>query len=235
MTFKAVLFDFNGVIINDEPIHRELVEEIIISENLRPSESEYKELCLGRSDRACLQSILSNRGRVVSEDYLTKLIANKSQAYQAKIAQLDTLPIYPELKDFLTQITTRGLVAAIVSGALRQEIELVLDREGIANYFSAIVAGDEINASKPEPDGYLLAIERLNRNNPNLYLTAKDCLAIEDTPAGIKAAKQAGMQVVGIANTYPMHMLQRQANWTVDYLSEIELERVDKIFSQVSY
>ena len=87
--------------------------------------------------------------------------------------------------------------------------------------------------SKPKPDGYLLALNLLSQQNPSLLLQPSDCLVIEDTPAGIEAAKRAQMQVVGIANTYPLHMLQRQSNWTIDYLSELELDRVEKVFSMV--
>lgn len=234
MTLKAILFDFNGVIINDESIHEELISEILVSENLCPEKSEYKELCLGRSDRACLQDILARRGRVVTNDYLTKLVEAKTKAYQHKLGQLETLPIYPGIKMFLDLIKTKELIIGLVSGALRGEIELVLAKAGIAEYFSVIVAGDDLETSKPEPDGYLLAVTRLNQSSKNLNLNPAECLAIEDTPTGIEAAKQAGMQVVGIANTYPLHMLQRQADWTVDYLKEIDLDRVKKVLTQTT-
>ena len=232
MILKAILFDFNGVIINDESIHEELIDEILLGENLLPEASEYKELCLGKSDRACLKDILFRRGRVVTDDYLTKLIATKAQAYQQKLEQLDDLPIYPEIKAFLDLIKTQELVIGLVSGALHQEIEMILQKANLADYFSVIVAGDDLEASKPQPDGYLMAIDQLNQSLPNLNLHPSECLAIEDTPAGIEAAKQAGIQVVGIANTYPMHMLQRQADWTVDHVNEIEIDRVKQVLTQ---
>jgi HAD superfamily hydrolase (TIGR01509 family) len=232
MTLKAVLFDFNGVIINDESIHQELIAEIILSENLRPDDSEYRQFCLGRSDRACLRDILSRRARVVSEADLTKLVKAKTEAYQQKLAQIEVLPIYEDVRDFLAQLQQQQLSIGLVTGALRSEVELVLRRADLTQYFSVIVTGDDLSLSKPEPDGYLLAVERLNQQNLDLRLKPSECLAIEDTPAGIKAAKRAGMQVVGIAHTYPLHMLQRQANWSVDYFSEIELERVEQVLSQ---
>ncbi len=231
MTLKAILFDFNGVIINDESIHEELIDEILLGENLRPEALEYKESCLGKSDRACLKDILFRRGRVVTDDYLTKLIEAKTQAYQQKLEQLETLPIYPGIEAFLDLIKTQELAIGLVSGALRGEIELVLQKASLADYFSVIVAGDDLEASKPEPDGYLLAVDKFNQSLPNLNLNPSACLAIEDTPAGIEAAKKAGMQVVGIANTYPLHMLQRQADWTVDYFNEIELDRVKQVLT----
>ena len=109
---------------------------------------------------------------------------------------------------------------------------MVLNRARVAQHIDAIVTGDDLSASKPETDGYRLAVERLNQLYPSLNLQASECLALEDTPGGIQAAKRAGMQVVGVANTYPFHMLQRQANWTVDYLFDLELERVQEIYSQ---
>lgn len=232
MTLKAVLFDFNGVIINDEAIHEQLIEEILIEENLRPSPQEYREVCLGRSDRVCLSDLLKRRGRFVTEDYLNKLIVRKAQAYQRQLETLEKLPIYPGLEDLIFKIRAAQLPMGVVSGALRVEVELVLNRAQIAQHFTVIVAGDDIKVSKPEPDGYLLAVERLNQQYPNLNAKASECLAIEDTPAGITAAKRAGMQVVGVANTYPFHMIQRQANWAVDYLNDLELDRVQQVYAQ---
>ncbi|MGV2828141.1 HAD family hydrolase [Myxosarcina sp. GI1(2024)] len=229
MSLKAVLLDFNGVIINDEAIHQQLIKEILIAENLRPVNSEYKQFCLGRSDRGCLRDILTSRGRVVSEEYINQLVDNKAQEYVKKLDQLDTLPLYPEVGEFLTRLQQQGLSIGLVTGALRIEVELVLHRAAIAEYFTAVVTGDELQVSKPEPDGYILAIDLFNRQNPQLNLTPAECLAIEDTPVGIEAAKKAGIQVVGIANTFPLHMLQRQADWTVDRLLEIELDRVERV------
>lgn len=232
MTLKVVLFDFNGVIINDEPLHEKLIEQILIEENLRLKPGEYRHFCLGRSDRACLSDLLTLRGRVVPEEYLMKLVARKSHAYQRELETLDKLPIYPGLTDLIFQLHAAQLLMGVVSGAVRAEIEHVLDRTQLAQHFSVIVAGDEIKASKPDPDGYLLAVERLNQQYPDLALQPQECLVIEDTFAGIEAAKQAGMQVVGVANTYPFHMMQRHANWAVDFLPDLELDRVREVFAR---
>lgn len=228
---KAVIFDFNGIIIKDESIHQQLIEEIVLQENLVLKPGEYQQICLGRSDRACLQDLLANRGRIVDEAYLTKLITKKAQSYVEQIKALEKLPLYAGLHDFIIKISSSDFKLAIVSGAIRFEIELVLDRAQLREYFPIIIAGDDITTSKPEPDGYLLALERLKQQYPELNLQANECLAIEDTLKGIQAAKAAGMEVVGVANTYPFHMLQRQANWTVDYLNELELERIQEVYS----
>ncbi|MBW4650527.1 MAG: HAD family phosphatase [Kastovskya adunca ATA6-11-RM4] len=232
MTLKVVLFDFNGVIINDEKIHQQLVEEILIAENLRFNPRDYREVCLGRSDRACLTELLERRGRILSESSITQLMRRKAQAYQQQLESLKKLPIYSGLEDLIYQLRVVQVPMAIVSGALRSEVELVLERSNLGQHFSTIVSGDDIKVSKPEPDGYLLAVEKLNQQFPELRAQASDCLAIEDTPAGIEAAKRAGMQVVGVANTYPFQMMQRQANWAVDYLSQLDVEWVQQVYAQ---
>lgn len=228
---KAVIFDFNGAIINDESIHQQLIEEILLEENLVLKRGEYRKTCLGYSDRACLQNLLASRGRVASEEYLTKLQQKKAQSYVEQIESLEKLPLYPGLTDFIFQIRSSNLKLAIVSGAIRKEIELVLKRAELAEYFKIIVAADDITTAKPQPDGYLVALERLAQEYPELNLQASECLAIEDTLAGVQAAKAAGMKVVGVANTYPYHMLHRQSDWTVDYLNELELERIEERYS----
>lgn len=233
MSLKAVLFDFNGIIIDDEPVHHQLIDQILIKENLRPQPGEFQQFCLGRRDRACLSDLLTRRGRVVSETYLLQLLNQKAQAYQHELEKLEKLPLYPGLEELIFQLRARELKLAVVTGAVTREVELVLNRATLAAYFTVIVAGDDIKTSKPEPDGYLLAVERLNHLYPDLNLQASECLAIEDTLAGIQAAKRAGIPVVGVANTYPFHMLQRQASWTVDYLADLEIDRVQQVYSQI--
>lgn len=231
---KAVLFDFNGVILNDEFLHEKLIDQLLIEENLRPKAGEFRKYCLGRNDRACLTDLFALRGRVLSDPYLDGLIARKAKAYAHEMAQLQNLPIYPGLQDFIFQVRAARLKLAVVSGALRSEIEQVLERIHLRDAFSVLVSGDEGLPSKPEPDGYLKAVEKLNQQFPDLRLQPEECLAIEDTFAGIESAKRAGVPVVGVANTYPFHMLQRRANWTVDYLSDLELERIQQVFARAA-
>lgn len=234
MSLKAVLFDFNGIIIDDEPIHEELIRELLVAENLRVTSEEVRQVCLGRSDRACLQDLLSRRGRVVTPEILDDLIDRKARAYRQRLQSMEELPLYAGLAELIPALLAAGLRMAVVTGAIRAEVELVLTRAGLIEYFSAIVAGDDITTSKPEPDGYLLAVERLNWADTRLNLQPAECLAIEDTFAGIEAAKRAGIPVVGVAHTYPFHMLQRRADWCVDYLTDLELERIQRVCGEVT-
>ena len=225
MSLKAVFLDFSGVIIDDEAINQELIAEILLSENLRADDDEYTQYCRGKSDRACLKDILTHRGRILSDEYLDRLLEKKAVGYRQKIEQLSELPIAANLTKFLTQLKEQNIAVGLVTGATRSEVEYILEKVELASYFDLIVVGDDLLTSKPEPEAYLLALKKLD-------LKPSECLAIEDNPVGIEAAKRAKIQVVGISNIYPLHMLQRISNWTVDNFMEIELERVDRVLSQ---
>jgi beta-phosphoglucomutase len=174
--------------------------------------------------------LLKLRGRFVTDEYLDKLIAKKAIAYRQRLEQLETLPIYPEVVEFIQQMYDSGYKLAVVTGAIRSEVELVLEQAGIDRYFETIVSGDEIKQSKPDPAGYLLAVDRLSKLYPELGLLPAECMAVEDTFAGLQAVKSAGIQAVAIANTYPFHMLQRRANWTIDCFADLEFDRINKYF-----
>lgn len=234
MTLKAVLFDFSGVIWDDGPIHRKLVDQIVLAENLRPQPGAYQRFCLGRSDRTCLKDLLTHRGRVVTEAYLDVLVTRKAQLYQRHLDSLEQLPLFPRVKELIVALRSAEIKLAVVSGTLRSEIKTALNRAQLFQYFPVIVAGDDLVLSKPQPDSYLLAIERLSLKYPPLKLYPAECLAIEGSFTGIEAAKQAGIPVAGVANTYPFHMLQRQTNWTVDALEDLELDRIQEVFSHAT-
>ncbi len=232
MALKAVLFGFNGIIINDEVIRQTLSEQVLLAENLRPNPDDYHAVCLGKSDRACLKALLFQRGRTLNDEALDKLLAQETAAYRAWLEPQEKLPIYPGLEDLIFRCRTSQVKMAIVTGVERSQVEMVLAQAKLAEHFPIAIAGDDISVagSKPAPDGYLKAIEQLNVAHPDLQLQASECLAIEDSFAGIEAAKNAGISVVGVAHTYPNHMLQRRATWVVDYLREIKLEWIGEKF-----
>ena len=227
MSLKAVFLDFRGVMINDEAINQELIADILLKENLRADDDEYFLYCRGRSDRACLKDILASRGRILSNEYLDKLLKIKARGYCQKVEQTPKIVLPENLISFLTQLKEQDIAIGLVTGATRSEVEYVLQKVELASFFDLIVAGDDLIESKPEPEPYLLAVSKLNLN-------PQECLAIENNPVGITAAKRANIQVVGISNLYPLHMLQRQANWTVDDFMEIELDRVDRVLSRIA-
>lgn len=235
MVLKAALFGFNGIIINDENIRQTLSEQVLLDENLRPNPDDYHDICLGRSDRACLKGLLLQRGRTMKDEALDELLKKASVTYQAWLESQEKLPIYPGLEDLIFRCRAAHIQMAVVTGAERQQVVNALAQADLTQYFSTIIAGDDISAdgSKPAPDGYLKAINRLNQADSDLQLQASECIVIEDSFAGIEAAKSAQIPVVGVAHTYPNHMLQRRATWVVDYLKEIKFDWIGEKFGGV--
>ncbi|WP_404790663.1 HAD family hydrolase [Altericista sp. CCNU0014] len=230
MPLKVVLFDFNGVILDDEPIHEQLIQEVMLSENVRITPEDFQKFCLGRSDRACLQDLFNARGRVVSPDYIGKLLVQKTAAYQQRLQTLEALPLFADVESLIQTFQERQIKLGIVSGALRAEIEWVLERATLRDAFGPIVAAEDISTSKPSPEGYEKAIAQFNHLYPNLNLQPQDCLAIEDSFPGLEAARAARIPVVGVAHTYPFHMMQRRSNWAVDNLGQLEIPRLIQVF-----
>ncbi len=231
MVLKAVLFDFNGVIINDESIHRELIDELLLRENLKPQSKNCLRRYIGRIDRTYIRELLELRGRFVDVRDLDKIVAKKSIDYTQRLDRLESLPIYPGVVEFIAELHTSGYKLGLVTSTIRSEVELILSRTEIDRYFETIVTIDEIDRHNPDLNGHLLAIDRLNQLNPDLNLSVAECLAIEHTFTGIRTAKDIGIKVVAIAHTYPFHMLQRRANWTIDYFPDLELDRVKTSFN----
>jgi beta-phosphoglucomutase len=230
MALRVVLFDFNGVIIDDEPIHAELIKEVIASENMRCSDEEAQRF-VGRSDRACLQDYFSLKGRVLAPDALNKLLTRKTLSYRQRLQALDPLPLFPGVKELITAFASFDIKLGLVSGAQRSEIELVLAQANLAETFEIIVAAEDTTTSKPSPEGYLQAIAQFQQRYPDFNLQPNHVLAIEDSFAGLEAACSAKIPVVGVAHTYPFHMLQRRANWTVDTLGDLEVERLIQVYA----
>ncbi|MFN4279029.1 HAD family hydrolase [Thermosynechococcus sp.] len=226
MPLKAVLLDFNGVIVDDEAIHAALIDEILLQENVRPQRGEYALFCLGRSDRACLDNLLSRRGRAVPPAYLDKLVAQKAAAYRARLASIEPFPFFAGAIALLEKLQAAQLKIAIVTGALRSDVDLALEQGNLT--VDCIISAESVERGKPHPDPYLRAVEALQALGADL--TAADCLAIEDSLVGIQAAREAGVKVLGVAHTYPFHMLQRRCHWALDRLDQFDLAEIAPVF-----
>ncbi len=233
---KVIFFGFHGVIINDDKVHPQLIAQLLLAENLRFDPDEYQEMYLGRSDRARLTAILQKRGRFVQNDYLDRLLRKKSESYGEWLRTQSKLALYAGLDDLLYRIRSKQYMTAIVTGAQRADVDQVLVAANLTDQFSLVVSASDmsVSASKPAPDSYLAAIDQLNLRDPNLALTCQNCLAIESCFAGIEAAKAANIPVVGVAQIYPYHMIQRRATWAVDYLNEIDFDWIAPWFERGS-
>ena len=198
---RAVIFDFNGVLLDDERLHFELFQEVLAQEGVAITGDDYHGRYLGLDDRGCFEAALTDGGRPAGSDRVDELIARKARRYTEVASR--GLRFFPGAADCLAALADRWPLA-INSGALRPEIEFALELIGRRDRVSVIVSAEETTHCKPHPEGYTRALEGLKaRGGAELAdLTAASCLVIEDSLAGVDSAKRAGMWAVGVPNTY---------------------------------
>lgn len=203
MPIRAVIFDFNGVLVDDEEVHFQLFREVLAGEGIVLTEADYHSEYLGYDDRGVFEVALSRAGRSPDLAALTVLIARKAERYSVLAAS--GLRVFPGAAECVRAASARGPVA-VCSGALRAEIEFALARMGVRDQILAIISAEDTTRCKPDPEGYLRTLEALRaRALPDL--AAAECLVIEDSLAGIEAARDAGMCPVAVAHTYTIDEL----------------------------
>ncbi len=199
--YDAIIFDFDGVILDSEPIHYEACCHVLKPMGITLSYAEYMEKYLGLSDKEMFPMLLHHEGVSCSDKEIKDLIQQKTVAYINIISTRDPIPLIKDFDQFIFKIAPKVNKLAICSGSSRDEITAVLSkaRQGkLHAYFDTIVTTEDVQRGKPSPEGYLLTAKRLN-------VIPGRCLVIEDTPHGVKAAKAAGMQVIGLMTTYDRH------------------------------
>ncbi len=197
---RAILMDFNGVIIDDEPIQHAAYREMFKADGIDVTDEMYYSR-LGMDDKSFVASILEEAGKQADVDRVLELSAEKTTKWRAIVEQ--TLPLFRGMDDFVKRMSNE-LSLGIVSMAKREEIDFVLERAGIAPCFSVIVSADEISKHKPDPECYRVGFARIDAHRTaqgRSPLIHSDCLVIEDSPPGVEAARAAGLPVLGVANT----------------------------------
>ncbi len=194
---KAIIFDFDGVLADTEPLHFRMFQRVLQEEGLPLSEHDYYQKYVGFDDRGCFHTILSEHGRPAPPETIQQLVERKAALMLGQITT--TKVVYPGVVEFVKSVASRYRLA-IVSGALRHEIELILKAAGMRDDFEHLTAAEDVLDGKPAPEGYLHALQALNRRVP---LLATECLVIEDTIFGIQAAHAAGMRCLALSTTYP--------------------------------
>lgn len=202
---KTIIFDCDGVIADSEPIHFALFRRVL-RENLGMdlTESEYKEKYLAMDDRGCFTAAARDRGRELTGRELSEAIAKKTALFKAE-AQAN-LVILPGVVEFI-MAASQKYPLAVASGALRDEVMLVLEAAGVRTCFDVIVAAEDVARGKPAPDAYLKALEGLNLVRPGREIGPSECLVIEDSFHGVASAKSAGMKCVAVCTSYPPEAL----------------------------
>jgi beta-phosphoglucomutase len=231
---RALLFDFNGVIVDDEPLHHALLQRVLAEEGVELDLPDPKELFLGREDRACLDMALSRAGQTADPVRLTRLQTRKDSYYQ-EVVRREGYDFFPGALELVREASSSGLMLGMVSGARREEIERALDQAGVRGLFKFVIAGGEPPRGKPDPRGYLMALERLNSQPPlpDRLVHPHEVLAIEDSVPGLAAAQDAGLVTLGVAHSHPAERL-RLADAVVERLEGLCLAELQTLLADAS-
>jgi HAD superfamily hydrolase (TIGR01509 family) len=225
---RAIIFDFNGVLVNDEPLHFKLFQRVLAEHGIVLDEADYYRRYLGMDDRGCFQSAFADRGRRLEESLLRMLVERKAAYYQERI--VDDLATFPGA-DRLVPALAERYPLAIASGALRSEIEAILERIELKRFFQVIVSAEDVARGKPEPEIFLKALAGLNRERPpTATIAPAECLVIEDSKEGILGAQRAGMKCIAVAHSYPAAQLG-DADAVFEKLAEINPRLAEEMFS----
>lgn len=191
---SGILFDFNGVIIDDEPQHCDALIATLAEYGCALDRDTYYRDYLGFDDRQCFRYTFARDGQVVDEARVREAVERKSVHYERAIRE--SMRLVDGAAEFVEEAALEGLQLAIVSGALRREVELVLDLTGLQAHFAEIVAAEDVSSCKPDPGGYNLARQRLD-------LPPHRVIVVEDSLPGLAAARAAGLRCVVLATSHP--------------------------------
>ena len=198
---EALVLDFDGVVADSEPIHLACFQEVLRREmGVDLSHEQYMTQYIGYSDRDAFAVILRDNGRPVGREQIESLSQAKSVLVREAISR--SARALPGAIEIIEAAVARDVALAICSGALRAEVELALRVLGAAAHVPIIVAAEDVERSKPDPAGYRLAV-RLLAARIDRELSPARCVAVEDSPAGILAAKAAGLAVLGLTTSFP--------------------------------
>lgn len=222
----AVIFDFDGIIVDTEPLHYKAFQEVLVPLGLGYSWEEYLGCYIGFDDRDAFREVFRAGGEPLADQELKRLIDEKAQAFQ-RIISAGVEP-YPGVVELVRSIAGK-LPLGLCSGALPADIDPILGQLGIAGLFDVVVTAGDVAASKPDPASYVLALERLTARFPDRVISPEATLAIEDTPAGIASATGAGLRALAVTNSYPEERLAG-AFRIVASLAGIDLEGLRLLF-----
>lgn len=211
---KALIFDMNGVIVNDERIHQASWRKLCEKYGFNLTDDEFKHNVFGRTEKDTLnylfQKQLTDEGL---EPYLIERVNIAIELYKPEIALTEGLAI------FLDDLATHSIPTAIATSARWLYTNFVLDTLNIRKYFKSIITAEDIQHGKPDPEIYVNAASKLE-------VSSELCVAVEDSVSGIKAAKAAGMYVVGITTTHGKEELEL-ADRVVNSFKDLSVENLE--------
>jgi beta-phosphoglucomutase len=226
---KAIFFDFNGVIIDDELIQMRAYREVLREYDIDLTEEHYF-AALGMDDKTFVRAIFGRANKQLTPAMVAEVQQGKTSLHRKMIE--DELPLFPGVVTFL-KATSRRYSLGLVSMANSEEVGYVFERARLGPLFSVVVTAEDVQICKPAPDCYLRGLEKLNAKRQSerlLPLIAGECLAVEDSPPGIRSGREAGMRTLGVTNTVSESELRAAgaevvtaslADWTTDAVEHL--------------
>jgi len=227
---KAIIFDFNGIILDDEPLHFKAMQEAVTDLGITLTEEAYWEKYLPLDDIECIEAVCRDNSVYLNKEHRSRLLELKIASYDRQLQ--NRFPLFPGAAQFI-QSAAQHYPLAMASGARREEIEITLKTTGLNRHFQVIVAAEDFTLGKPHPESFLLALKKLNAPKDRMtdLIKPKECLVIEDSIGGVSGARTAGMCCLAVSNSYPPEKLQ-EANRIVRSLEEVQIESLPALFEK---
>jgi beta-phosphoglucomutase len=219
LKLQAVVFDFDGVLADSEPLHLRALQEVLAARGIALGPEEYYATLLGFDDAEALEVLSRARGLTLDADERRAINTDKAARFAALQASSDAL--FPGAASLVTRLGA-AVPLAIASGARRDEITRTLAHAQLTPAFRTIVASGETPRGKPAPDPYARAVGELG-------VDPSRAVAIEDSRWGLDSARAAGLRAVGITHSYPAHELAPHADLVVASLNEITLRSLEEL------
>lgn len=213
---RAVVFDFDGVIANSEPLHFRAYRDVLADRGLTLTETAYYERYLGYDDIGAFRAIGADTGVSLTEADIATLVARK--AVRLEELEKSGSVLFPGAREAIARMAS-SWPTAIASGALKAEILRVLRHEALTAHIRAVVSAEDTEASKPDPAPYLRAVSLLGSDVPGLQ--PQECVAIEDSHWGLVSARAAGLRTIGITHTYGTSALTGASDVVIEHLDQL--------------
>jgi len=215
---RAVIFDFDGVITDSEILHLRSFNRVLAQQyGVEITTKSYYKDYLGLTDFECFKLAANEKQLDLDDQQIANLMKQKTQIFE-ELAKAEGR-IIEGVRDFLKMLEQNNILMAICSGAVLAEIELILEEARLRHFFAVIVSADQIKKGKPHPEGFLTTLQKINQER-DIPILRQQCIVIEDSHWGLKAAKAAGMHTVAVTNSYDADQLT-QAEKIVARLSEL--------------
>jgi HAD superfamily hydrolase (TIGR01509 family) len=226
MPLRAIIFDFDGVLANSEPLHLRAYQDVLAAEGLTLTEQDYYARYLGFDDVGAFAAIGAAAGRSWTTTDIRRLIVTKARRLEQLEENVSVL--FPGAADAVRRAAAEVPIA-IASGALGAEVRRVLEREQLVNCFAAIVAAEDTPTSKPSPEPYLRALALLT-SAVSAQISPDECVALEDSPWGLQSARAAGLRTVAVAQTYDAADLHT-ADLVISTIGSLNLHELSRLYN----